>query len=121
MTERDIQAEDEMVSVLLADPMLLRQYVQKCCEMERRHVSSQYVDDTRWIPASRPPSGKAAVLVAYNGMWKPSRKRHWTVLLAKFSGGKFRFLTTKDKTRKPERVKYWMPLPSTRGCEGETR
>jgi hypothetical protein len=33
---RDVQAEDELVSELLRDPMLLRQYVEKCCAMERR-------------------------------------------------------------------------------------
>lgn len=69
------------------------------------------MDAREWKSADRPPSGNAPVLVAYNAMWKPSRQKHWAVLIARFSGGQWRFLNKKDKTRRPERIRFWMPLP----------
>lgn len=57
------------------------------------------------------PANAKTVLVAYNGMWKPARQRHWAVLMARYSGGQWRFLDKRTKSRKPERVRYWMPIP----------
>ena len=67
----------------------------------------------QWIPVTkRLPRNDKPVLVAYNAMWKPSRQRHWSVHIVRYAGGQWRFLTTKEKTRKPERIRFWMPLPT---------
>lgn len=41
MTDRDIQAEDELVTTLLNDPALLRDYVRKLSAMERSIVTEE--------------------------------------------------------------------------------
>lgn len=65
-----------------------------------------------WIAVTeRLPRNSKRVLVAYNGMWKPSRRSHWAVLEAKYSGGEWRFLHPRHKSRKSERVRFWMPIP----------
>lgn len=67
------------------------------------------------------PRSHKKVLVAYlpgfhmDPATKKVRPRRWQIMFSRYSGGQWRFLVKNEKTRKPERIRYWMPLESPRG------
>lgn len=57
--------------------------------------------------AEQLPANNFPVLVAYLS----ETKRKWSVIQARYSGGEWRFLTKRHKSRIQERILYWMSLP----------
>lgn len=71
---------------------------------------------SHWISVTeRLPESVDTVLIAYQSAYHASNKiqkmRGWSVLMARYAGGEWRFLTPKQKTRLPERIRFWMPIP----------
>lgn len=73
------------------------------------------MDERKWIACSdNLPDTDAPVLAAYRSQCRPRKRlsgHGWSLILARYTGGEWRFLTPRQKTRLPERIRYWMPLP----------
>lgn len=73
--------------------------------------------DGVWISVTeRLPKNDKRVLIAYRpgAHARPDgtlRKNPWQIMFSRYSGGQWRFLYPGEKTRKSERVRYWMPFP----------
>jgi len=70
-----------------------------------------------WISVkSQLPESDVPVLVAYRAQYKPRKTNldgtRWSIITARHAGGEWRFLTKNQKSRLPERIIYWMPLPA---------
>lgn len=70
-----------------------------------------------WIPVAEAlPQDDFPVIVAYlpgfHKSTKQNRPRSWSITVARFSGGEWRFIIPKQKTRLPSRIKFWQPSPT---------
>lgn len=75
-----------------------------------------------WVRCGeRLPENDSLVLIAYNAAYRPRRHgcaRRWSIIMARYAGNEWRFLTSKQKNRLIERVTHWRPLPPAPGDEG---
>ena len=66
----------------------------------------------KWIPVSeRMPRSDRMVLIMYRSAPRNDKNGKPSQHLARYAGGQWRFLVPRDKTKLPERVTHWMPLP----------
>jgi hypothetical protein len=69
-----------------------------------------------WFSAKNPPNDNQKVLVAHlprcfkTRATPISRKFKLHVTTARFSGGKWRFLEPRDKTRRIDGILWWQPI-----------
>lgn len=66
----------------------------------------------KWFSVrDRLPSNERMVLIMYRSAPRADKGGRPSQHLARYSGGQWRFLVPRDKTKIPERVTHWMRLP----------